>query len=255
MDSKILRNRIRAIRRGLDKAKISCLIVTKAANVTYTTGFLGDDNWTVITPRGVYLLTDSRYTEQAQKECPACRIIERKWPIAEAAAKLIKRLKSVRTAYVEKSTSVEVFEVLKKHLKRRIKTVGNIIENVRTVKGNDEVAAIRTAGRIAAKALKAAIKYAVSGISENELAGRLDFEIRRLGATNGFETIVAFGSNASRPHHQPGKKKLKNKDAVLIDFGARYKSYCCDITRCFTVGRADKFYQKVYKAVEEADNS
>jgi len=80
----------------------------------------------------------------------------------------------------------------------------------------------------------------------------LDFKIRKLGAKNSFPTIVAFGPNASRPHHQPSRKKLKQKDTVLIDFGAKYKGYCSDITRCFAVGRPTTFYKKVYDVVEQS---
>ncbi|UCE50456.1 MAG: M24 family metallopeptidase, partial [Phycisphaerales bacterium] len=64
--------------------------------------------------------------------------------------------------------------------------------------------------------------------------------------------IVAFGSNASRPHHQPGARKLRTKDTVLIDFGARHKSYCSDITRCFAMGEPTVLYRKVFDVVEQA---
>ena len=80
----------------------------------------------------------------------------------------------------------------------------------------------------------------------------LDLQIRKLGARNGFETIVAFGPNASRPHHQPSKRRLRKRDAVLIDFGAKYKGYCSDITRCFVVGKPTALYAKVYDVVEQA---
>jgi Xaa-Pro aminopeptidase len=233
MNKETIRKRIKAIRRELNKKRISCLIVTKPANVTYTTGFLGEDSWTMITKNQVYLLTDSRYTEQAQKECPSCKIIERTGAMAEAIAQLIKKLKSIRTVTVEKSTSIASFEELKKHVKARFKTEAGVIETIRSVKDSDEIAAIKTAASISAKALKNIRRYMKPGITESELAGMLDFQFRKLGATNGFPTIVAFGPNASRPHHQPGARKLKKKDTILIDFGARYKGYCCDITRCF----------------------
>ena len=80
----------------------------------------------------------------------------------------------------------------------------------------------------------------------------LDLQIRKLGVKNGFDTIVAFGPNASRPHHQPGRRKLKKKDSVLIDFGAQYKGYRSDITRCFCFGGATAFYRRVYDVVEQA---
>jgi len=252
MTNRIIKNRIKVIRQLLKKKQINCLILTKPANVTYTTGFLGGDSWAAITARAVYLLTDSRYTEQAKTECPACNIIERTAPLPEALGKLIKKLKSLQTVTVEKSTSVADFRAMKKNVKARVKSVANIIEEARSSKDKSEVDAIKTAARIAAQALKRTRRYIKPKITENELAGMLDFQIRKAGAINSFETIVAFGPNASRPHHQPSSRKLKRNDTVLIDFGVRYKGYCCDLTRCFTVGTPTRFYKKVYNAVQEA---
>ena len=154
-------------------------MLTKPANVTYTTGFLGDDSWALITRQGVYLLTDSRYTEQAQNECPDCRIISEDGAMVEAVAKLLKKLKSVQPVAVEKSTSLAAFEALKKYVKVRLKAVANIIESARSIKDNSEVAAIKAAATIAAKALKQTLGYIKPGMTENELAGRLDFQIRK----------------------------------------------------------------------------
>jgi Xaa-Pro aminopeptidase len=255
MNREIIGKRIRGIRRELNKKKIDCLIVTRPANVTYTTGFMGDDSWAIITKRAVYLLTDSRYTEQAQKECIGCGIIQRKDSMAEAVAKLRRKLKSVRIVAVEKTTSLAAFESLKKHLKLRLKTTSDIIESIRRIKDSSEIVAIKAAASIAAKALEQTRGYIKPGVTESELAGLLDFQIRRSGATNSFDTIVAFGPNASRPHHQPSKRMLKQRDTVLIDFGARYKGYCSDITRSFATCRPTRFFEKVYKAVQQAQTA
>jgi Xaa-Pro aminopeptidase len=220
--------------------------------VTYATGFLGGDSWALIAAGTVYLLTDSRYTEQARGECPCCRIIERTGPIAGAAARLAKKLRSVKTTHIETSTSIADFRALKKALGGPVRTAGNIVESVRTIKDQTEIAAIRAAARIATQALRRSLGQVKPGITESELAGTLDFEIRRLGARNSFETIVAFGPNASRPHHQPGRRKLKSNDSILIDFGAKYNGYCCDLTRCFVVGRRNHFYERVYNSVRQA---
>jgi Xaa-Pro aminopeptidase len=80
----------------------------------------------------------------------------------------------------------------------------------------------------------------------------VDFEIRKAGGNNSYETIVAFGPNASRPHHQPTSRKLRKNDTVLIDFGVRLNGYCCDLTRCFPVGKPSRLYEKVYAAVKLA---
>lgn len=252
MNSKIIQRRIRSIRHLLNKKKIASLIVTRPANITYTTGFSGDDSWAVITQRNVYLLTDSRYTEQAKKQCRSCRVIERTDSMAEETARLLSKIKPAEKTAIEKSVSIAVFEALKKNIKHRIQTTANIIESVRNIKGADEIAAIGKACQIAEKALRQVIRFAKAGITENQLAGRLDFEIRKLNAVSSFETIVAFGANASQPHHKPAGRKLKKNDTVLIDFGVRYKGYCCDLTRCFTVGKVNSFYKRVYEVVKQA---
>ena len=252
MNKEVIGKRIRAIRRQLNRKRINCLILTKPANVTYTTGFLGDDSWAAIAKGRVYLLTDSRYTEQAEKECPSCKIIDRAGPMVDAVAKLAKRLKSLRTVTVEQSTLLSEFGKLEKTVKARLKTVADVIETIRSIKDESEVAAIKAAASISSQALKQILSYIKPGVTESELAGMLDFHIRKLAARNSFETIVAFGPNASRPHHQPSKRKLKKKDAVLIDFGAKYKGYCSDITRCFVIGGMTAFYKKVYGVVEQA---
>ena len=252
MNRRIIEQRIKVIRRELNKKGTNCLVVTKPANVTYATGFLGDDSWAIITKGQVYLLTDSRYIEQAQKECVNCRIVQRTDSLAKALSELVQKLKSVQTVTIEKSTSLADFAQLKKKVDARLKSVANVIETVRSSKDDSEIAAIKAAVRVAAQALKKTLHHIKPGVTENELAGMLDFQIRKLGARNSFETIVAFGPNASRPHHQPSKIKLKQKDTILIDFGVKYKGYCSDITRCFVLGRATTFYEKVYDVVEQA---
>ncbi len=252
ISKEVIKRRIKAIRRRLNKKKIQCLITTKPANVTYTTGFMGEDNWAAITKNKVYLLTDSRYTEQARVECPSCTILERSDSMAELISQLIKKQKSVRTLTVEKSISLAEFEQLKKHVKAHFRSVANIIETVRGIKDNIEIKTIEAAASISTRALGQTLPHIKPGTTESELAGMLDFQIRKLAATNSFPTIVAFGPNASRPHHQPGQRKLKQKDTLLIDFGAKYKGYCSDITRCFVVGKPTAFYKKVYDVVEQA---
>jgi len=252
MQTQHITERERRIRQQLKKLKVDCLIITKPADVTYTTGFQGDDSWSVIAKRAIYLLTDSRYTEQAQAECVHCAIIQRTESLAEAVANLLRRLKSAKTIAVEKSITLAEFRTLSKNIPARLKSVNAVVAYLRSIKDDSESEAIKASAAIAAKALRQVRRYIKPGITEYELAGRLDFFIRKLGAKNSFETIVAFGSNASRPHHQPSPRKLRRKDSMLIDFGAKYKGYCSDITRCFTVGGSTNFYKRVYDVVQRA---
>jgi len=252
MNTKNIAQRISNIRTELRSRRIDALVLTKPANVTYLTGFSGEDSWTVVTGRAVYLLTDSRYAEQAQKECPLARIVERKDPIAEAGGKLIGKLKFAKTVAVEKSISLAQYDALKKNMDVPLKAVDGLVEDQRSVKDADETAAIRSAAAIAATAFQRAVRHVRPGITESTLAGILDLEMRRQGAKVGFETIVAFGPNASRPHHQPSHRKLGQRDTILMDFGARYNGYCCDITRSFALGKPTAAYRWAYEVVEKA---
>lgn len=255
MNKETIGKRVRAARRVLKRKKIRCFLTTNQANVTYVTGFLGHDSWAVILPNNVYLLTDSRYFEQAQKECPSCKIILRKETLHDTFAELLNKYKAVRSVAVEDSILLKDYNELQKKAKVRFRMVSRIVEPSRSIKDKFELAAIKKAIQITAKALKETLRNLRVGISENEAAGMLDYNFRKLGARNGFDTILAFGANASRCHHQPGPTKLKNNDTVLIDFGAEYNHYRCDLTRCFLVGKPNPYFEKVYNVVKEAQTA
>jgi Xaa-Pro aminopeptidase len=252
MNKHAYKTRLKVVRAAITRAGADCLIAAKPANVTYLTGFTGNDSWAIVLPRAVALVTDSRYTEQAAAQCRFCRIVERKEAMAKTIAELLRNQRGIKTAVVEKSISLTNFQSLKKNLSCRLKAAEGIVESARRGKNPIEVSAIRAAAKIAARAFERVLRQVKSGLTENELAGIVDFEIRKAGGTNSFETIVAFGSNASRPHHQPTSRKLRKNDTVLIDFGVRLDGYCCDLTRCFSVGTPRGFYDKVYTVVKQA---
>jgi Xaa-Pro aminopeptidase len=255
MDRRTFKSRLKTVRTAIARAGGNCLIVTKPANVTYLTGFTGEDSWAIVLPRAVVLVTDSRYTEQAGKQCRFCKIVERTVAITNAAAEVLHKEHRIKKAIVEKTISLADFLSLRKNLNCSLKGVAGIVESARRTKDASEVAAIVAAGKIAAKAFRQILGQIKPGITENTLAGMLDFEIRKAGGTSSFETIVAFGPNASRPHHQPTSRKLRRNDTVLIDFGVRLNSYCCDLTRCFAVGTPSAFYNKVYATVKQAQEA
>lgn len=252
MDDKTINVRVKAVRRELRSRSLDALIVTTSENVSYLTGFTGHDSWVVVFGRSVFLITDSRYSEQAEKECFGCKIVQRTDGMVKTAAQIIAKYRSVRRIGIESKCSLAVFGALKKLVKLRFKTVNNIVESVRQTKSVTEVRAIRSAAKIAWGALDATLSQLRVGMSEEQMAGLVDYQMRMLGGVVSFDTIIAYGANGSRPHHQPGRRKLRKNDSILIDFGAKYKGYCCDITRCFLVGKVNAYYERVYNSVLEA---
>ncbi|MBN1787345.1 MAG: aminopeptidase P family protein [Sedimentisphaerales bacterium] len=249
MRKEILKQRIKQVKASLADARCQALLITSKADVTYLSGFTGDDSWLIAAGRSTYLVTDSRYIIQAQRDCPLCRIYERKGRMADAVEDVLKKVAGVKTLAVEDTIRLSVFNALKKKLSVRLKTIKSPAGVCRGVKDEFEVAAIRRAGRIAQTALSQILPKVRVGMSEAEVGAMLEFEIKKYGATIAFDSIIAFGANAAMPHYLPGSRKLKKVDTVLIDFGARFGGYNSDITRCFAVGKVNKLYEKVYKTV------
>jgi len=249
MDGKTAKKRTAALCARLKEHGLAGAVITDRANVTYLTGFFGGDSWAVIIGRRLWLLTDSRYIEQAQGSCVGCKIIQRKDSLIAEVAGIVSRFKSAQLVGIENTVPVAVFDKIRKKCKAKFKKTGNLVKQLRAIKEAGEVTAIRKASSIADGAVERALKRLNVGMTESELAGRIEFEIRKSGALAAFETIVCFGANGSRPHHIPGKRRLRKNDTILIDFGAKYKGYNSDKTRCFGVGKVKGEFQKAYEAV------
>lgn len=88
------------------------------------------------------------------------------------------------------------------------------------------------------------------GISEKELRDLIEKKMVEYGAEKtSFSTIVAFGSNAAEPHHEPSNRKLNNGEFVLIDMGVIIGGMCSDFTRTFAFGCVAKEDKKIYNIV------
>ncbi len=252
MDTETLKKRTGKLSRLVKKSGADAIVLTVGENVSFVTGFTGDDSWALVCRSKVTLITDSRYTEQASKQCPNCKVIERTEGFAKTLARVVAKSSSIKKIALEDTCSVRLFAAVKKNVKVKLIASSGLVESVRRQKDPKEVRHIAKAARIAYKALDNALPKLHVGITENQWAGIVDLEIRKQNSTIAFDTIVAFGPNASRPHHQPGRRKLKKNDCLLIDFGVKHKGYCSDITRCFAVGLPGEFYRKAYNVVLNA---
>jgi len=134
--------------------------------------------------------------------------------------------------------------------------ISSSIEESRRLKDAEELNRIKGAAKIASEAIENVIPSIKEGMTETELASEMAYHMMRLGASEpSFSTIVAFGKNSSMPHYSPGNAKLKRGDFVLIDYGARYRRYCSDVTRTFVFGRATPEQKDVYETVLAAQKA
>jgi len=122
-----------------------------------------------------------------------------------------------------------------------------------SVKDPKEIEFTREACKISSEVAGEIPDMLSEGISEKEVACRMDNRMRELGGTgNAFDTIAAFGPNSSMPHHMPSQSKLCKGDAALFDFGTKYERYCSDMTRTVFFGKPSEVLQRAYEVVLEA---
>ncbi|MBN1817586.1 MAG: M24 family metallopeptidase, partial [Sedimentisphaerales bacterium] len=197
----------------------------------------------------------SRYTEQARGECVGCNIVQRVDPLAPTVRGILEKWGHIKTVGIESSCTLQTHNIIRKALKSRLKVVGGPVESLRQIKDDGEAVILRKAAQAAWKALAHTIAHIRPNISESELTGVLEHQMRRLGMSPGFPTIICFGPNGSRNHHRPGGRKLGKRDTILIDFGVRFQGYISDATRSFAYGKPTKEYEKAYYAVLKAQQA
>src|SRR3954452_21545699 len=128
MSAAIRRKKLREL---IHEAKDDALLVTNFINVTYLTGFTGDDSYLLVTLDGETLITDPRYTTQLEEECPGLALDVRAPGVKmlTAVAKVVKRAKVEQLGIEGNSAVVSFQESLAKALpKMRIVVTENLVE-------------------------------------------------------------------------------------------------------------------------------
>ena len=133
----------------------------------------------------------------------------------------------------------------------------SLLDDMRLVKDEHELAVMRRAGRISASAHRRAMQAARPGRNEYEIEAELLYEFRRNGAQfPAYSPIVAGGANACVLHYVTNDGPLRNGDLLLIDAGCELDGYASDITRTFPVnGRFSGPQRAVYEIVLEAQRA
>jgi Xaa-Pro aminopeptidase len=244
------------LRSLIKKAEVDALLVTNFKNVTYLTGFTGDDSYLLATLDGETLVTDPRYTTQLEEECPGLAL-EVRAPgvkILTAVTKAVQKSKIERLGIEGNSATVSLQQSLAKALPGvEIVVTENLVERLRIVKDKHEITATRLAclqARRAYDVVRAVIK---PEMTELEVAAELEYQARRFGAKAlSFPAIVAVGPRAALPHATPTARRLGESDFTLVDWGANSGLYMSDLTRIIVTGRISPKLRKIYGVVLKA---
>jgi Xaa-Pro aminopeptidase len=138
-----------------------------------------------------------------------------------------------------------------------VRDVRLILDEMRLIKGAQELDVMRRAAQISTGAHRRAMRAARPGRKEYEIEAELLHEFRRHGAqAPAYTPIVAGGANACVLHYVENRATLRNGDMLLIDAGCELDGYASDITRTFPVnGKFRGPQQAVYEMVLAAQDA
>jgi Xaa-Pro aminopeptidase len=244
------------LRRLVRNKETAAILVTSEENVAYLTGFTGDSSFLLLTADNQIVLSDRRYTTQLQAECPDVEL-EIRGPGKEMldwTTRALKRAKLTSVAIEAGSVSLAFAEQLKeKAAKVDFVSTSGLVEELREIKDKEEVAEIREAITIAERAFAVVKAGLRPEQTEKQVADELERQVRLFGGEcTAFWPIVGVGPNGALPHYRPGSVKMEESFTVLVDWGARAKTYLSDLTRIIVTGKAPTKFERIYNVVLKA---
>ena len=238
----------------MDEKNLEAFIVDATQNLFYLTGFTGTSGKLLFTPDHNYLLTDFRYSEQAEQETNDFEIIEIDETYSEKIGALISRENIKKIGFEAKEVSYSQYQ---KYLKQcddiKLIATRELVEQIRVIKEKNEINKIKKAVEITDKAFNHILDFIKPGLTEREIGLELEFFMKKHGGSkNAFDFIVASGKRSSLPHGVATPKPIAKGDFITIDFGTKYQGYCSDMTRTVVLGSPTSFQSEIYELVRKA---
>jgi Xaa-Pro aminopeptidase len=219
--------RVERLRASLEEP----LLVTTGVNVLYLTGFNSSNVALLVDEERVLLFTDFRYAEAA-RAVEGVEFVESQRLVLKTVAGTLEGT----VGFEASQLTYDGWETLRDAGLELVPRRG-LVERLRAVKDDKELAAIREAARITDAAYQALAEERFVGRTERDLAWRMDQLLHDLGGQAvAFETHVNAGSNAALPHALPTDRVVEANTTVIVDAGCVIDDYDSDCTRTFATG-------------------
>lgn len=233
---------------------VDAVLVTHLPNIRWLTGFTGSAALLILAANRCTLITDFRYAGQAPREVgSSAEVIIDRASVWDRLRRLLETSGFGALAVESHVLTIRDAERVSAMFRGRVVPLADVVEQLRQVKDDTEVAAIRAAAGLASEALDAVLPTVRAGDREIDVAARLESALRQRGSQwHPFQTIVASGPRAALPHARGSDRPLGRGEFLLIDFGAQVDGYCADITRTVGIGSLDERQRVVYELVRES---
>jgi Xaa-Pro aminopeptidase len=251
-----LPRRRRLLTQNLKKEGLDALLVSSPHNVTYLTGFTGDSSAVILSRDRVIIISDFRFIEQLDQECPGLEIVIRPstQTLPVAVAETLGQFGAHTVGFESAHLTVADLETLREQAPTLDWKPGrDRVEQLRMVKDASELAEIREAITIAERAFQMFRAMIRPTDTEKELCDALEGYIRRAGGTcSSFPPIIGVGERAALPHAPPTSKQVQEAGLLLVDWGACGRLYKSDLTRVLATRKISPKLEKVYAVVLKA---
>jgi Xaa-Pro aminopeptidase len=231
--------------------ELDSLLVTNLLNVRYLTGFTGTNGACIVTPEERLFFTDFRYVQQAQEQVPDFERIQAGHDMLDEMAKHLRG----RAGFDDDHLSVAAHRKVAEKAPEGVELVpaGGLVERLRAVKDETEVAAMAAAAELSTAAYHSLRERGLAGRTEREVAVGLVRFMEDSGAEGpSFPPIVASGAHGALPHAVPRDVEIPRDTLVVIDIGAVVDGYCSDCTRTLATGSLPDDVLEVYELVRRA---
>ncbi len=251
--------RYQKLQKVLEEKNLDAVLVSDGYNMRYLSGFTGATGYLLITKNSRTLFTDSRYTIAATAQAQDYKVVEvdSSRDYCAVINKVLEAEKISVLGFEAQQVRYSEYEMLKERLvAKELVPLKNELANLRRIKTAEEIELHRHAEHIGDIAFEEVLHHIRPGVTELEIAAKLEYIMKLNGADKlSFESIVASGVNSSKPHAEPGQRRIEKGDFVTMDFGCVYNGYCSDMTRTIVVGKADKKQKEIYSTVLKAQQA
>ncbi|MSQ10657.1 MAG: aminopeptidase P family protein [Dehalococcoidia bacterium] len=248
-----METRLNRLRATMAEKNYDVMLVSQGENRRYMSGFTGSTGYLFIAREQALLLTDFRYTEQATLQAPEFEVRQVAGGLGSWLPDAVKQLGGKRVAFDENHVTYAMFQALTKAVAdtgAELTPDSETVEMLRAVKEPSEIGAIHRAQDLTGDAYEHVYAGMHPGMTEQQVAWELEKYIHEHGGEGlAFETIVAAGPNAAKPHHHPTGTVIREGEPIVLDFGAKVDGYCADMTRTVCLGKQDDQFKKIYDLV------
>ncbi len=226
--------------------------ISNLINVRYLTGFTGSNAALLVSQSSAALATDSRYEIQAAAQVPDISLVIGR----NFLELLLGKLPKSEVVIEGTNLSVDTYQHLLASYEHKFSSEVGVVEKLRAVKDDSEIALIAQACEITTRAFTNVVESIKVGQSEIAIRNTLEQQMREYGADDiAFASIVASGPNSAIPHHEPTDREIQSGDFLKIDFGAKVQGYHADCTRTVVVGRPASWQVDLHSAVSAAQEA